>query len=106
MPIGISEDHEALRESAREMLAKHCPPAAPRAALEAGGEDVPAYWAPAAELGWFGLHLPEEYGGAGFGLLEQAVVVEELGRAMAPGAYLPTVHAAAVIAREGGALSK
>ena len=37
MPIGITEDHEALRESAREMLARHCPPAAPRTALEASG---------------------------------------------------------------------
>ncbi|HEX3900988.1 MAG TPA: acyl-CoA dehydrogenase [Mycobacteriales bacterium] len=106
MPIGITEDHEALRESAREMLAKHCPPAARRAALEATGEELPAYWASAAELGWFGLHVPEEYGGAGFGLLEQAVVVEELGRSIAPGCYVPTVHAAAVIAREGGALAK
>ncbi len=107
MPIGITEDHEALRESARDVLVRHCPPAAPRAALDATAEtELPAYWGPAAELGWFGLHLPEEYGGAGFGLLEQAVVVEELGRAMGPGGYLPTVHAAAVIARSGGALAK
>jgi alkylation response protein AidB-like acyl-CoA dehydrogenase len=107
MPIGITEDHEALRQSARDMLERHCPPAAARTALEAKAEDgLPAYWAPAAALGWFGLHLSEEYGGAGFGLLEQAVVAEELGRSVAPGGYLPTVHAAAVIARQGGALAK
>ena len=93
MPIGITEDHEALRESAREMLATHCPAGAARAALEATAEELPAYWAPAADLGWFGLHVPEEYGGAGFGLLELAVVVEELGRSVAPGPFLPTVHA-------------
>jgi alkylation response protein AidB-like acyl-CoA dehydrogenase len=106
MPIGITTDHEALRESAREMLARHCPPAAPRSALESPGEDLPAYWSPAADLGWFGLHLPEEYGGAGFGLLELAVVIEELGRSVAPGGFVPTTHAAALIAREGGALAK
>ncbi|HWC34452.1 MAG TPA: acyl-CoA dehydrogenase [Mycobacteriales bacterium] len=106
MPIGITEDHEALRESAREMLAKHCPPAAARAALDAAAEELPGYWKAAADLGWFGLHIPEEYGGAGYGLLELAVVIEELGRAVAPGPFVPTVHAAAVIAREGGALAK
>ncbi|MGN6473339.1 MAG: acyl-CoA dehydrogenase [Mycobacteriales bacterium] len=106
MPIGITEDHEALRESAREMLACHCPPAAARAALEAGAEELPAYWAAAAELGWFGLHIAEEHGGAGYGLLELAVVIEELGRAVAPGPFVPTAHAAAVIAREGGAIAK
>ncbi|HEX3706500.1 MAG TPA: acyl-CoA dehydrogenase family protein, partial [Mycobacteriales bacterium] len=106
MPIGITEDHEALRTSAREMLARHCSPTAPRAAMEAADEELPAYWSAAADLGWFGLHLAEEYGGAGFGLLELAVVVEELGRSVAPGGFLPTVHAAALIAREGGALAK
>src|SRR6201999_766761 len=62
--------------------------------------------ASAAELGWFGLHVPEEYGGGGFGLLEQAVGAEAPGRSIAPGGYLPTVHAAALLAREGGALAK
>ena len=106
MPIGITEDHEALRESAREMLARHCPPAAPRAAMEAEAEEMPAYWRAAADLGWFGLHVGEEHGGAGYGLLELAVVVEELGRSIAPGGFVPTVHAAALIAREGGPLAK
>jgi alkylation response protein AidB-like acyl-CoA dehydrogenase len=105
MPIGITEDHEALRESAREMLGRHCPPAAPRDALEATAEELPGYWSAAAELGWFGLHIPEAYGGAGYGLLELAVVIEELGRAVAPGPFIPTVHASAVVAREGGALA-
>ena len=48
-------------------------------------------------LGWLGLHLPEERGGSGFGLPELVVVVEELGRAVAPGPFVPTVIASAVI---------
>ncbi|HVS68095.1 MAG TPA: acyl-CoA dehydrogenase, partial [Mycobacteriales bacterium] len=106
MPIGITEDHEALRESARDLLERYCPPSAPRAAMEAESEAEPAYWRAAAELGWFGLHIAEEHGGAGYGLLELAVVAEELGRSIAPGGFIPTAHAAAVIAREGGALAK
>ncbi len=106
MPIGITEDHEALREAARDMLARHCSHADVRAALDAESESVPSYWSSAAELGWLGLHIPEEYGGAGYGMAELAVVIEELGRCVAPGGFIPTVHAAAVIATEGGALAK
>ena len=54
-----------------------------------------------AELGWLGIHLPEEYGGSGAGLLELAVVLDELGRQVAPGPFLPTVLASAVIAQCG-----
>jgi alkylation response protein AidB-like acyl-CoA dehydrogenase len=50
-----------------------------------------------ADLGWLGIHLPEEYGGSGGGLLELAVVLDELGRQVAPGPFLPTVLASAVI---------
>ena len=54
-----------------------------------------------AELGWLGIHLPEEHGGAGAGLSELVVVLDELGRQVAPGPFLPTVLASAVIARCG-----
>ena len=50
-----------------------------------------------ADLGWLGIHLPEEYGGSGAGLLELVVVLDELGRQVAPGPFLPTVLASAVI---------
>ena len=48
-------------------------------------EALPAFWAELADLGWLGLHMPEEHGGSGYGLEELVVVVEELGRAVAPG---------------------
>ena len=54
-----------------------------------------------AELGWLGLAVPEEFGGSGFGLPELVVVIEELGRAIAPGPFVPTVIASAVIAAAG-----
>jgi Acyl-CoA dehydrogenase, N-terminal domain len=47
------------------------------------------------------LHLPEEHGGAGYGLEELVVVVEQLGRAVAPGPFVPTAIASAVVAAAG-----
>jgi alkylation response protein AidB-like acyl-CoA dehydrogenase len=99
--IGISAEHEALRESARDALARYCPPAVPRALLDADTETLPDFWPQLAEMGWLGLHIDEEYGGSGYGLPELVVVCEELGFAAAPGPFVPTVLAAAVIAAAG-----
>ena len=52
-------------------------------------------------MGWLGLHVDEAHGGSGYGLAEAAVVLEELGRACAPGPIVTTVLAAAVIDRLG-----
>ncbi len=49
------------------------------------------------QLGWLGLHLPEEHGGSGYGLEELVVVVEELGRAVTPGPFVPTVIVSATL---------
>ena len=56
--------------------------------------------------GWLGLHLPEEHGGSGYGLEELVVVVEELGRAVAPGPFVPTVIASAILAAAGDDATK
>jgi len=52
-------------------------------------------------LGWLGLHVDEEYGGSGFGLPELVVVIDELGRAVAPGPFVPTVTVSAVLSAVG-----
>ena len=76
--------------------------AAPLATLlEAPDESLPEFWAEFAELGWLGLHVPEDVGGSGYGIEELVVVVEELGRAIAPGPFVPTVIASAVLAAAG-----
>ena len=97
MPIAITEDHRALGQTASDFLAKRDARGAARALLEAKDEGLPPFWGDLAELGWLGLHLPEDKGGSGFGLPELVVVVEELGRAMAPGPFVPTVIASAVL---------
>lgn len=54
-----------------------------------------ADWSAVAEMGWQAMAIPEEYGGAGFGLLEMAVLIEEQGRGLFCGPFLSTVVAAA-----------
>ncbi len=101
MSIAITEDHRALGQTASDFLAKHDARGAARALLEVPAEEVPKFWGDLSALGWLGLHLPEEHGGSGYGLPELVVVVEELGRALAPGPFVPTVIASAVVATSG-----
>jgi alkylation response protein AidB-like acyl-CoA dehydrogenase len=97
MAIGLTEEHEALAESVRGFAERNIPATAVRAVLDADEETRPGFWPALAEQGLLGLHLDEEHGGQGYGLLELSVVLEELGRAAAPGPFLPTVLASAVI---------
>jgi|HigsolmetaAR201D_1030396.scaffolds.fasta_scaffold11023_3 alkylation response protein AidB-like acyl-CoA dehydrogenase len=101
MSIAINEDHRALASTVDDFLTKHQSRAAARALLEAADEPNAPFWKEAAELGWLGLHVPEQYGGSGFGLEETVVVVEQLGRHLAPGAFVPTLITSAVLAAVG-----
>ena len=103
--LGISEDQLALHDTARRWVERRCPTSAARHALEAPHE-LPPFWSELAELGWLGLHVGEEHGGSGGGLGDLAVVLEELGRACAPGPFLPTVLASAVVDRAGSAAQR
>ena len=78
MPIGITEDHQALHEAVRGWVQRHCPPSVPRALLDAEREERPDFWSGLADQGWLGLHLPESDGGSGYGIPELVVVLEEL----------------------------
>jgi alkylation response protein AidB-like acyl-CoA dehydrogenase len=100
MPIAITEEHRSLAETVSDFLAKRHATRETRALLEAapGTVSLPPFWAELADLGWLGLHLPEQYGGSGYGLEELAVVAEQLGRALAPGPLVPTTIASAVLA--------
>jgi 3-oxochol-4-en-24-oyl-CoA dehydrogenase len=101
MPIAITDDHQELASTVRGVLTAHKALQAARALLESEDEPRPTYWSEMADLGWLGIHLPEEYGGSGAGLLELVVVLDELGRQVAPGPFLPTVLASAVISQCG-----
>ncbi len=98
MSIAITDDHQALAETVRSFAEKRDLRGAARRCLESPGDSAVEFWDELAALGWLGLHLPEDVGGSGYGIDELVVVVEELGRAVAPGPFVPTVIASAVIA--------
>jgi len=97
MPIAITDDQRALADSVSQLLRRRDARADARALLEAPEEKPPAAWADLVEMGVLGLHIPEEYGGAGGDLTDLVVAVEELGRAVTPGAFVPTVVASALL---------
>ena len=107
MSIAITEDHRALADTAVGLPPEARRPGrrpgaargADRGAARRSGSDL-------VDLGWLGLHLPEEHGGSGYGLEELVVVVEELGRAVAPGPFVPTVIASAVLVAAGDDATK
>jgi alkylation response protein AidB-like acyl-CoA dehydrogenase len=80
-------EQAALREAVRDFCGKH--------------HDAPAWTRLAGELGLTGLAVPECYGGAGAGLAEVAVAVEETGRVLLPAPYLSTALAGAVLSEDG-----
>jgi alkylation response protein AidB-like acyl-CoA dehydrogenase len=99
--IAITDDHRALADTASDLLRKRDARGAARALLEAPREELPDFWSDLAGLGWLGLHVPEQFGGSGAGIEELVIVVEELGRAVAPGPFVPTVIASAVLVAIG-----
>ena len=97
MSIAITEEHQSLAETAADFLTKRDARGAARALLDSSDESMPPFWDDLVGLGWLGLHVAEEHGGSGYGLEELVVVVEALGRAVAPGPFVPTVIASALV---------
>ncbi len=107
MAIGIQDEHEELRTAVQGWAEARDVAGAMRAALEADTDAVPGYWADLAGQGLLAIHLAEEFGGQGAGLVELAVVAEELGRAAAVGPWDTTAIVAGIVAAAGsGSLAK
>lgn len=93
MDLVITEDQALIAKTAADFVREKSPVARMRAlrdANDAAGFSR-ALWKEMAELGWVGLAFPESLGGAGLGFAELAVVLEELGRTLAPEPFLGTV---------------
>ena len=102
MDLGLSERQELLKNAAREFLENECPETLVRDMEEDDQGYSPELWGKMADQGWQGLLVPEEHGGAGFDLLDLCVLLEEFGRALAPGPFMSTVLGGAVPIIEAG----
>src|SRR5256886_13857340 len=88
MDFGLSEEQEMLQQSAREFLTQECPPTFVREMYETEDGFSRELQRKMAEQGWTGLLVPETYGGLDLGMLDMALLLEEMGRAAVPGPFL------------------
>ena len=91
MNFAFTDDQILLKNSARALLEEHCKPEHVRAMQDDARGYGEALWGEMAKLGWLGLPFPEQYGGAGLGLVELALLHEEMGRVAYPGPFLASV---------------
>jgi len=91
MDFGLSEEQTMLKTSARDFLDKECPKKLVRQMIEDEKGYCPELWQKMADLGWLAMAFPEEYGGVSSSFLDLAVLLEEMGRALVPGPFVPTV---------------
>ncbi|HTO60786.1 MAG TPA: acyl-CoA dehydrogenase family protein [Bradyrhizobium sp.] len=95
MNFDFSDDQKQLRDQARKFLSEKSSPKAVRTVLDGKADYDRELWKGLAEMGFLGVAIPEEYGGAGAGHLELCVIAEEMGRALAPVPFSSTVYLAA-----------
>ncbi|NUR24329.1 MAG: acyl-CoA/acyl-ACP dehydrogenase [Catenulispora sp.] len=104
MDLDLSDEQVLLRDTVRDLCAKHVPLDTVRA-LENDPERYPEdFWKQAGLLGLHGMRLPEEHGGTDMSLLDAALVYAEFGRALVPSPhFVSTVLAGGVLTAAGSA---
>src|SRR5664279_4135933 len=101
MDFDLSEDQLALRDGARALLDDLASTTQVRRVAETPERWDRDLWAAMVEQGWLGIAVPEAEGGVGYGPVELAVLLEEIGRHVAPAPFLPTVLALEIFRRVG-----
>src|SRR5471030_3265361 len=92
MNFDFSDEQKQLRDEARKYLTEKCPPKAVRTVLDGKQPYDRELWQGLAGMGFLGIAIPEQFGGAGAGHLELCVIAEEMGRALAPVPFSSTVY--------------
>ena len=101
MYFDLTDEQQAIKSTAREFLAARYRSERIRELAESEHGFEQSDWEEMAELGWPGLALPEEWGGQGLGIVELAVLFEEMGYAVAPSPLLSTTVAGLALAKNG-----
>jgi alkylation response protein AidB-like acyl-CoA dehydrogenase len=104
--LAITDDHVELERVVRRFVESRGVAREAREALDSSTPSLPSWWAEVADLGWLGLHVPEQYGGSGYSCAEASIVIAEFGRAASPGPLFTTILAAAVILATGSESQK
>jgi alkylation response protein AidB-like acyl-CoA dehydrogenase len=102
MDFNLTEGQEMLRETARDFLATACPKSLVREMVKDEKGHPLQLWQKMGEMGWMGMIIPEEYGGAGADFLDFVVLLEEMGRACLPGPFFSTVVLGGLTILEAG----
>jgi alkylation response protein AidB-like acyl-CoA dehydrogenase len=102
MDVRLSDEQTEIARQARRFFEKECPMDYVRAMAEDERGITEEVWKGMAEMGWMAMRLPEAYGGLGMEMMDMAVLMEEMGRAVLPGPFFSTVLLAAEIVMEGG----
>jgi hypothetical protein len=102
MNFGFNEEQELLRNTARKFFENECGSDTVRRLMETAEGISPELWKKLAEQGWLGLIYPDQYDGMGLGLVDLVVLMEEMGRAVAPGPYFSTVLLGGLAILEAG----
>jgi len=96
MNFAFTEEQEELRKTVRSFLENKSSEEAVREQMETENGFDPAVWSQMGEqMGLQGLHIPEEYGGSGYGYVELGIVLEEMGRSLLCAPFFSTVVLAA-----------
>lgn len=100
MDLTLTDEQQMLADTARAFVERSCPPDTART-LDARGVDTGALearlWSEMADAGWPGIVAAPEYGGAGHGILDLALVCEQLGRGPVSSPLVTTTLAALLI---------
>ncbi len=94
MNLDFSDEQKLVQKTARDFFEENAPLEVAREVLESTKPYDAGLWKRSAELGYLGAAIPEEFGGGGSGHLELAVIAEEVGRALAPIPFSPSVYLA------------
>src|SRR5919206_508372 len=100
MNFDFTDDQQAIKRTANELLAARFKPERVRELAEAGAYDDDA-WKELSELGWAGIFIDEEHGGQGLGIVELIILMEELGYSLAPVPFLSNAAAGLLIQDAG-----
>jgi alkylation response protein AidB-like acyl-CoA dehydrogenase len=101
MYFDLTDEQQAIRSTARDFLAARYKSERIRELAESENGFEQSDWEEMAELGWPGLALPEEWGGQGLGIVDLAVLFEEMGYALAPSPLLSSAVAGLALAANG-----